>query len=215
MIGYDPSLVSIVVTFFAVFVLALATRRSGRFPAEALIAIVYMLASAAAILLIAKNPQGETEIMNVLFGNILTVNARQLWEAFGVGIATFLCLVVFFRSLLFSAFDPEMAMTCGLNSALWQALFYVMLGAEIVVGIRMSGALPTFAYLVIPAYAGLRLSRRMSGVVLWSVVVGPISTFIGLWLSFNYDLPTGPTITETLVAAGILSIAACNLSSRN
>ena len=207
LIGMNPSVTAVLITLGATFLLAFFTHRASRFPAEALIAIVYMFASSAAILMIAKNPSGEVDLMNVLFGNILTVNNTQLTEALIVGIPTAGTLLLFFRSFLFTAFDSEMASTCGIAAPRWQALFYFFLGAVIVTGIRISGALLTFAYLVIPAYCGLRLSRSMKGVVLAAVIIGPLATFFGLWASFSWDLPTGPAITAILVVMALVSIA--------
>jgi zinc transport system permease protein len=213
LLGWDPSLSAAGVTLFATYGMAMSSHRPSRFPAEAMIAIVYLLASSAAVLLIAKNPQGEAELLNVLFGNILTVNSRQLWEAAASAILIIGTLVIFFRNFLFTAFDSEMAMSCGISTRLWQSLFYLMLGLSIVVGIRISGAMLTFAYLVIPAYAGLRLSRSVRGVLFWSVLIGPISTFLGLWISFANDLPTGPSITAVLVFCAILSVFGGSLRS--
>jgi zinc transport system permease protein len=206
LLGTNPSLTAVVITLVATFVLAFASRRTNRFPPEALIAIVYMFASSMAILMIAKNPAGEVDLMNVLFGNILTVNDHQLWESVWVAVPTVAFILFFFRFFVFTSFDPEMASTIGVSTSFWQASFYLMLGAVIVVGIRMSGALLTFSYLVIPAYCGLRISKKMKWVAAWSVVIGPTATFLGLWISFAHDLPTGPTITAVLVA-----IAGANL----
>jgi iron/zinc/copper transport system permease protein len=207
LLGWNPSITAVVITLGATFSLALAGHRSSRFPPEALVAITYMAASSAAILIIAKNPQGEVDLMNVLFGNILTVNSRQLWETLAVGIPSIFIVLFFLRSFLFTAFDGEMASALGIRSGRWQAFFYLILGSVIVSGIRISGALLTFAYLVIPAYCGLRLSRTVKGVVAWSLGIGPVATFLGLWASFLFDLPTGPTITALLVVFSLFVIA--------
>jgi len=212
LLGWNPSITAVAITLGATFALAIAGHRSSRFPPEALVAIVYMLASSAAILIIAKNPQGEVDLMNVLFGNILTVSSKQLWETLAVGLPAIVAVLYFLRSFVFTAFDAEMASALGIRSGAWQALFYLILGSVIVTGIRMSGALLTFAYLVIPAYCGLRLSRTLKGVVAWSMVIGPVATFFGLWASFLFDLPTGPTITAILVTTALSVIGAKNLA---
>jgi ABC-type Mn2+/Zn2+ transport system permease subunit len=213
LLGTNPSVTGVVITLIATFVLAIASRKASRFPPEALIAIVYMLASSTAILMIAKNPAGEVDLMNVLFGNILTVNDRQLWESLVVSIPSVAVLLFFFRFFIFTSFDPEMASTSGVSTNFWQSLFYFMLGSVIVVGIRMSGALLTFSYLVIPAYCGLRLSKKMKWVVAWSIFLGPVATFLGLWVSFSKDLPTGPAITAVLVAMAGLSLAVARIKN--
>jgi zinc transport system permease protein len=215
LIGLNPSLTGVAITLGATFILAIASHRPSRFPPEALIAIVYLLASSAAILMIAKNPQGEVDLMNVLFGNILTVNHRQLFEALAVAIPSFAVILIFFRHFLFTAFDTEMASACGIHAGVWQTLFYLILGSLIVTGIRTSGAMLTFAYLVIPGYCGLRLSRTMKGVAIISALIGPVCTFFGLWISFAHDLPTGPSITALLVIAALLCLGVDSVISRS
>jgi len=143
--GWDPSLTAIAITLTATLAIAYAGRISTRFPPEAIIAIFYMAASSLAILLISKNPQGEVDLMNVLFGNILTVNQRQLTETAFVAIPSAVILILILSAFyfIFTAFDREMASACGIRADLWQALYFLMLGSVIVVGIRMSGALLT------------------------------------------------------------------------
>lgn len=214
LIAINPSLTGVAITLGATFILAVASHRPSRFPPEALIAIVYLLASSAAIIMIAKNPQGEVDLMNVLFGNILTVSHHQLLEVLAVAIPSFAAIILFFRHFLFTAFDSEMASACGINSGIWHTLFYLILGSLIVTGIRMSGAMLTFAYLVIPGYCGLRLSRSMKGVAIISALIGPICTFLGLWISFANDLPTGPSITALLVIAALLCLGIDGMITR-
>ena len=203
--GFNPTMTSMVITLLSIGVLAFAQSKPSRFPPEALIALVYMLASSAAILLIAKNPAGESELLNVMFGNILTVHNEDILKASLASGVTLGLLLLFFRSFLFVAFDSEMALISGIKTNIWTSLFYILLGVMVVVGIQLCGALLTFAYLILPAYTGLKLTRSLKGAVALSLVLGPIATFLGLWASFAGDLPSGPAITVVLALGALLS----------
>ena len=203
--GLNPTVTAFAITLGCIGILAYIQSRPKRFPPEALIALVYMLASSAAVLLIAKNPAGETELLNVMFGNILTVHSEDLIKVGITSGLTFATVMFFFRCFLFVSFDPEMAAISGMKASLWHSIFYILLGVMIVVGIQLSGALLTFSYLILPAYVGLKLSKSLKGAVAWSLTLGPIATFFGLWLSFVYDLPSGPSITAVLGVCALLS----------
>ncbi len=213
-LGLDPTVTAVLITLSCSFILAFTQTKPSRFPNETNIAIMYLFASSLAILLIAKNPAGEVDLLNVLFGNILTVNKTQLLESLLVSVVCLACCGLFFKSIFFTSFDYEMAKAIGVNTLLWTVLFYFLLGFQIVTSIRLSGALLSFAYLVIPAYCGLRLANSMRNVVITSLLIGPISTFVGLWFSFNFDLPTGASMTAALVIAALLSIFTHHIRER-
>lgn len=206
LIGLDPTITAIFITLICTFVLAFTQTKPSRFPNETNIAMMYLFASSLAIILIAKNPHGEVDLLNILFGNILTVNQVQLYEAIIISTLSILTCGLFFRKIFFTSYDYEMAKAIGIKTLNWTLLFYLFLGLQIVTGIRLSGALLCFAYLVIPAYCGLRIARSIKTVLFLSMLIGPISTFIGLTISFNYDLPTGATITAVLVFFAFISI---------
>jgi ABC-type Mn2+/Zn2+ transport system permease subunit len=178
---------------------------SPRLPLEALIGMLYAAGSAAAILLIVKAPRGEGEILNVLFGNILTVPIPLLW---GMA-ATFAIvgLLQYFASkeFLISAYDPDMARALGIKVNLWNTVFYVALGFAVAIAIRGVGALLTFTLLVAPGAAALCFVRGLRDVFIFATTVGVIATIAGVFASYLLDFPTGPTIVAILAAIFALS----------
>jgi ABC-type Mn2+/Zn2+ transport system permease subunit len=173
---------------------------SPRLPLEALIGLLYAGGSAAAVLLIVKAPRGEGDILNVLFGNILTVPPWLLWAmvvAFAiVGAIQFLAA----KEFLISAYDPDMARALGINVNLWNTIFYVALGVAVAIAIRGVGALLTFTLLVAPGAAALLVAQRLGTAFVIATAVGLVATVFGVFGSYWLDLPTGPTIVALLAA---------------
>ncbi len=178
---------------------------SPRLPLEALIGMLYAGGSAAAVLLIVKAPRGEGEILNVLFGNILTVPVALLWAM----VATFAIVgaLQFFASkeLLISAYDPDMARALGINVNLWNTVFYVALGFAVAIAIRGVGALLTFTLLVAPGAAALCFVRGLGAAFVVATTMGLVATVAGVFASYLFDFPTGPTIVAILAAVFALS----------
>ncbi|MBI5379999.1 MAG: metal ABC transporter permease [Nitrospirae bacterium] len=188
----DPLLYALLFTFAGASLFALGNGE-GRIPREAVMGIVYVVASAVAILVVAHVPHGEAEVLKVLFGDILAVGSEQIRVMAAVFAAVAL-LHLGCRKPLARLTDRE-----GREGGRgWNLLFYLSLGLVIAVAIRTGGVLLVFSYLVIPAVASLLFAREM----LWGLVlvwgVGLLGTVGGLMLSYRADLPTGASIVGML-----------------
>ena len=187
---------------------------SPRLPLEALIGMLYAGGSAAAVLLIVKAPRGEGDILNVLFGNILTVPLPLLW---GMVVAFSLVLAIqylAYKEFLIIAYDPDMARALGIRVALWNTIFYVTVGVAVAIAIRGVGALLTFTLLVAPGAAALCLAERLAVAFAIATVSSVAATLGGIFVSYWFDLPTGPTIVALLSLLFAVSYAYAALRRR-
>jgi zinc/manganese transport system permease protein len=180
------------VTFFAF------QRDRGHIPRESAIGVAYAAASALTILCVSRNPLGEMDVLSLIFGNVLGVTDAQLYML-GVLAAVVVALhVLFHKELLFTAFDPDMAETMGYRVQWWEFFFYLVLGVVFSLSVSVAGVLVIFSYLVIPATAALVLDVGMNASFVVAVLVAVVAGAGGVFLSYQYDLPTGPTIVATL-----------------
>jgi zinc/manganese transport system permease protein len=177
----------------AVFALT-RTDRHGKVPQEALIGIVYVVASAAAILVADRTPRGGEAIKDILVGSLLWVT----WPVIGRLAAVYAVLGLFHwllrRRFLTISFHPEAAQAQRWNIKLWDFLFYLSFGMVITFSVPIAGVLLVFSFLVVPAAIAFQFTTRQGTLALLSWVSGVLASAGGLWLSFRYDLPTGPLI---------------------
>jgi zinc/manganese transport system permease protein len=177
----------------AVFALT-RTDRHGKVPQEALIGIVYVVASAAAILVADRTPRGGEAIKDILVGSLLWVT----WPVIARLAAVYAVLGLFHwlvrRRFLTISFHPEAAQAQGWNIKLWDFLFYLSFGMVITFSVPIAGVLLVFSFLVVPAAIAFQFANRQGTLALVSWVSGVMASAGGLWLSFRYDLPTGPLI---------------------
>jgi zinc/manganese transport system permease protein len=184
------------------------TRGKGRVPHEAIIGIVYVVASAAAILVADKAPRGAEAIHDVLEGSIIwitwpTILTKGAAYA-GLGLLHFLLRKQFLKI----SFHPEEAERQGWNIRFWDFLFYVSFGVAVTMSVPVAGVLLVFTMLVVPAVVAFMFSRNIRTMVLISWGAGAIASLLGLYVSYIGDFPTGPLIVcmygLVLVGAGVL-----------
>ena len=173
---------------------ATRTRGKGRVPQEAIIGIVYVVASAAALLVADKAPRGADAIKDVLVGTILWVTwptIRTLTVAYAViGVALYLLR----RTFEHISFEPERAAAEGYHIRWWDFWFYLLFGIVITFSVPLGGVLLVFSFLVVPAVTAFLFTRRPALLTVISWSTGAVASALGLALSYSYDLPTGPTI---------------------
>jgi len=189
-------LFALLATALGAFVFAL-TRTSGakgRVPQEAFIGIVYVVASAAAILVANKVPGGGEAIEKTLTGSILWVT----WPTIAKLAVAYAALGVFHYMLrhkfLTISFHPEEAERAGWKIRWWDFWFYLSFGVVITLAVPVAGVLMVFSFLVVPAVVAFLFTRDMRRLAYIAWASGALASILGLWLSLAGDLPTGPLI---------------------
>ena len=187
---------ALLATAIGAFLFAL-TRTSGktsRVPQEAFIGIVYVVASAAAVLVANKVPGGGEAVEKTLVGSPLWVT----WQTIIRLAVAYAALGVFHyalrRRFLTISFDPQQAEAQGWRIRLWDFLFYLSFGVVITLAVPIAGVLMVFTFLVVPAVIANLFTgdKRRLTLIAWSS--GALASILGLWLSYTKDLPTGPLI---------------------
>ena len=207
MLGGAPVLLSVLPFGLVLMgVAALATLQTAgtrlKLPQEGLIGATYATALAATVLLVAKSPQGEMHILELLTGNILAITPGDIALGLAIFVPVAIAHGLFFKEIVFTSFDRETASALGLKVGLWDAVFYISLGAAIAATIRLVGVLLGFAYLVLPGVVALMVAKGLRGAFPVAVASGVVPTFVGLCLSYIWDLPSGPTVAACI--AGVL-----------
>jgi zinc transport system permease protein len=194
------------------FVLALAATgvlawrsRSTRLPREAIVGLLYVGASALAVLVGDRIAQEAEDITAILFGTAVLVRPEDLLAVLTVSGLVVVALGALYRGLVFAGFDPDGARIQGLPVARIELLLWTLVALEVSVTTRAIGALPVFAFSVLPAMAALRASNRLSHAVLLAGLAGALSGGLGYLSAFMLRFPVGAA--EACVAAVLFSLA--------
>ncbi len=180
----------------------------GGVPQEAFIGIVYVVASAAAVLVANKVPGGGEAVEKTLVGSLLWVTWPKIKNLALAYAALGIFHYVLRRRFLTISFHPEQAEAQGWKIRLWDFVFYLSFGVVITLAVPIAGVLMVFSFLVVPAVIAnlFTADKRQLTIIAWSS--GALASILGLWLSYTKDLPTGPLVVcmygLLLAAAAIL-----------
>ena len=191
-LGFEPEGIAVQVAALVAALLGavLLTWTERRWPdvQEAVIGVIFVLAATGGILLLASNVRGGEHLRDLLVGQVLWVQPRQLaWTA------------VVYAVLL--------AIWFGVGPRLGRAGFYVVFACVVTVSVQLVGVYLVFATLIVPPLA-VRNLERLRIAAAW--MLGAAGYAIGLVASTLLDLPSGPVIVWTLAAVGTVVYALSN-----
>jgi zinc/manganese transport system permease protein len=166
----------------------------GPVPQEAIIGIVYVMASAAAILVADRTPRGGEAIKDILVGSLLWVTWPTILRLAGIYALVGIFHWVLRRRFLAISFEPEASAAKGWRIRWWDFWFYLSFGIVITFSVPIAGVLLVFSFLVVPAAVAFQFTRTHGMLAVISWTAGAVASALGLLVSFEYDLPTGPVI---------------------
>jgi zinc/manganese transport system permease protein len=172
---------------------------------EAFIGVLYVVATAATVLVVDRSPQGAEHVKKMLIGGILSVSASEighfiiLYSAIGV-------LHWLVRRPLLAAADNAAAPGTAGATAFWDLVFYVSFGVVVTSSVGTAGVLLVFCFLIVPALVGTLFSSRIGAALAIGWLAGAVASAAGIFGSFLLDAPTGAV--TVLAFAAVLIIAA-------
>ncbi len=204
LLGYDHHdirtyFISLGATLLAAVFLTYSNRFKKMISQEAIIGILYALASATIILLIDSLSHGAEHLKQSLIGSLLWVT----WEdVVKVTIIYFLVGIVhyFFRTPLLKS------STKGETNWIWDFVFYGLFGVVITSSVHYAGVLLVFSFLIVPSVISSLFFKNWGSRLLFGWALGLVLCFIGMSLSFYFDLPSGALIVVVFTLCPILAI---------
>jgi len=180
--GWQTQVAAVVAALLGALLLTWTERKRPEVQ-EALIGVLFVLASTAQILLLANDPHGGEALKDLLAGQILWVSTEQLLRA---AVLTTLFLVVWFRW-------RDRLGTIG---------FYVVFSVMVTTSVQLVGVYLVFTTLIVPALAVYRHARGRQLGLGYALAFG--SYLVGLGVSLFTDLPSSPVIVWAMAVLGIL-----------
>lgn len=168
--------------------------QNSRIKDDSAIGIMFTAAFALGIVLITGLRGTGVDLWHILFGNVLAVSRSDLYVTLGIGAFVLAMIVLFYRPLLLSTFDPVMAKATGIPVRLVHYLLMLLLSLVTVASLKTVGIVLVVAMLITPGATAYLLTDRLPVMLSLSAVFGVLSAVIGMYYSVVYDVASGPQL---------------------
>ncbi|GLI35421.1 metal ABC transporter permease [Desulforhabdus amnigena] len=168
--------------------------------ADTIIGVLWAVGMALGIILMDLTPGYHVDLMSYLFGSILAVPRSDLWLMIGVDLLILGTVFSCYNSFQAMSFDEEFAMTMGVPVRFLYFILLTMMALTVVMTIRVVGLILVIALLTIPPYISEKYSQSLGMMMFLSILLSSLFTFIGLWLSYSFNLTSGATIIMVAAA---------------
>ncbi|MGA9377914.1 MAG: metal ABC transporter permease [Phormidium sp.] len=173
---------------------------------DAAMGIVFSAFFALGITLITIiQKSNKIDLNHFLFGNILGVTFDEVWDTAIIAAIILFVVGLLYKELLFYTFDPLGAQAAGLPVNLLNFGLMLLIALTIVASMKAVGVILVLALLITPGATAYLLVKRLHKMMIFGAVIGIISSISGMYLSYFYNLPSGPAIV--LVASGFFILA--------
>lgn len=157
------------------------------------------------LLFLSLSTKNASAAFSILFGSVVGISDKQVWEIFGLSIGVLVLLLLGFKMLTFDSYDPVGAEAAGLPIRWISICFLLLLSIAVVGAVQIVGSLLVFTLMTSPAAAARHLTHKVSRMILYSVLLALIGVWAGIVLGYYTNLPVSFFITAV---EGILYFAA-------
>jgi ABC-type Mn2+/Zn2+ transport system permease subunit len=189
---------------------SLVTSRS-RLSSDTAIGLLFVAMLALGVVIVSASDAFQGDLLAILFGQILGTSTTQLVVMAVATAGVVVVAIVAARPFLLLSFDPEQADVAGFSSRRYHTLMMLLVALTVVVAFQTVGTLLVFGMLLAPAATGALLAHRISLMILIGMLVGSLSTYLGLLASYWLDVAASATIVLMAVAIFFVVLFISNL----
>jgi len=176
----------------------------GKVREDSAIAILWSLGMALGIIFVFLTPGYAPNLMSFLFGSILSVGQADIYMILILTAISALLFTVYYRPILYTAFDPEFSKINGLKANFYRYLMAALVSLAIVVSIRTMGIILLLSLFTIPQATSMIFTHNFRKIIGLSAIFGIIGSFAGLYVAHAMDIPSGAAIIFILTIQYLL-----------
>ncbi len=172
--------------------------KKGNIRNDSSIGILWSLGMAIGIIFVYITPGFTPNLMSYLFGSILTVGSSELWVMTALAGVIILFFTLFYRPILFFAFDESFARSQKAPVAFLNYALILLIAFGIVINIKVAGIILVMSMLTLPQNTANLFSNNFQRIIIYSILISLAGTLAGLAGSFWLGIPSGAAIIFTL-----------------
>jgi len=158
------------------------------------LAIIFCFMLGITFLGIGLNQESRTDMLGLLWGNILFVNKTRTITIAALAVLLVLFVVFFNKEMKVLLFSRSIAAATGVHESFVYSIFLTLCGVILAVNMPLIGGLMIFSLITCPAAAAYQICKGYVSVIITSACFGMLSTLAGFFISYYLNLPTGACI---------------------
>jgi len=190
--------------------ISLITQRS-RLSSDTAIGLLFVGMLALGVVIVSRSTSFSGDLVRILFGEILGISDQAVWGQVLATLVIAVTALVCARPFLLLCFSPEQAQVAGFSYRLYHTLMLLLIAVAVIVSFQTVGTLLVFGMLLAPAGAGALIARRIEAMMGWAALIGAVSVYTGLLLSYYFNLAAGSSIVLVAILIFFLVLSAANL----
>lgn len=147
----------------------------------------------------------KIDLNHFLFGNILGVTPNEVRDTAILAAVALIMVFLLYKELLFYTFDPIGARVAGLPVNQLNISLMLLISLTIVASMKAVGVILVLSMLITPGATAYLLVNRLHQVMILGAAIAIISSIVGIYLSYFYNLPSGPAIVLVVCTAFVLA----------
>lgn len=155
-----------------------------------------------------------TDLYHILFGNLLAITNSAFLTTIVIGSIVLILIIIFYRPLMISTFDPTFSRMSGLNTTLLHYFVMLLLSLVAVASIQTVGIILVVALLITPASTAFLISKKLYSMMIIASLISVISSIVGLYYSYIYNIPSGATIVLCTFVIYIITLFFTKFTNR-
>ena len=179
--------------------------RKTRLSNDTSIGIVYSALFSIGLITLALLGGTSVDIEDILLGQVLSTSISDVYVTVSLTGVLLVVMVLLYKPMVFVGFDFEGSTVAGIPSAKLDYLLLVLLSVVVVMSLQVVGIVLVIGMLITPAAAASMIAKRFPKVIILGIVFGVMSAVTGLYISYYFNLPSGPAIA--LVSTGIFGVS--------
>ena len=205
--GFSLSVMSAggLIAGLSVAFLAGAVSRSTVLKEDASLAAFYLISLASGVLIVSARGS-NVDLMQVLFGTVLSLDNKSLLLIGAIATISMIGLAVIYRPLVMECIDAQFLRSVSRSSSAVHLCFLALVVLSLVGSFNALGTLMAVGIMLLPAATARFWAEELFQLIVFAVIFALASCYIGLLLSYHLDMASGPTIIITCGAGYVLSM---------
>ena len=160
---------------------------------DAVIGLIFTSFFGLGLFMVSLSPT-SVNIQTITLGNILAITPGDTLQLIIISVVSLLVLTLKWKDFMVTFFDENHARSIGLKPDLLKVIFFTLLSACTVAALQTVGAFLVIAMVVTPGATAYLLTDRFPRILIISIAIGVVTSFVGAYVSFFLDGATGGLI---------------------